>query len=332
MGLVRKIAIGVVLGAVGTLVVALGLIASERPVADLRAERGEEGLAFERLAAGEPAPRHQVRMRDGASLGVRRWESGVPEAPLLVALHGSGWHGAQFDGLGPALAGRGLADVIAPDLRGHGPNPERRGDIDYIAQIEDDLADLISAERRAGQQVVMLGHSSGGGMVLRFAGGAYGGMLDGAILLAPFVQHDAPTTRAHSGGWARVLMRRIIGLTMLNTVGVTQFNHLTVLQFRFPDVVLDGPMGDTATRAYSYRLMTGFNPRRNWGADIAALPVFLLIAGEADEAFVAEAYEPAMSAHSADGRYVLLPGVGHLDVVGHPQALAAITRFMETHW
>lgn len=326
MSILSKIARFIVLGAAIPAALALGLIASDGPTPDLRADG--EGLDFSSLARNAtPAPLHSYTARDGAVLQFRRWDAARTDAPLIVAVHGSGWHGMQFEGLGAALAAEGLADVIAPDLRGHGPNPETRGDIAYIGQFEDDLADLIAQQARAGQAVIMLGHSSGGGLVIRYAGGDYGGALDGAILLAPFVQYDAPTTRPDSGGWARVMLRRMIGLSMLNTVGVRALNHLPVIEFRFPSQVLDGPLGDTATRAYSYRLNTSYAPRRDWQADVRALPDFLLIAGADDEAFVAEAYEPTLSQISDRGTYALVDA-GHLDVVDHPQTLARIAEFL----
>jgi alpha-beta hydrolase superfamily lysophospholipase len=112
--------------------------------------------------------------------------------------HGSGWHGMKFHGLAKELATR--ADVVVPDLRGHGVTPHRRGDIDYINQLEDDLADLIKATAQPSQKVVVLGHSSAGGLVVRFAGGEHCEIIDHAVLLAPFLKHNAPTTRENSGG------------------------------------------------------------------------------------------------------------------------------------
>lgn len=326
MALLLKIATTVAIGAVITGCLALALIASDRPSADLRADGG--GLNFGGLAeAGTEAALQPYMARDGAELGFRRWDSGREDAPLVVAVHGSGWHGLQFQGLGTALAVQGLADVIAPDLRGHGPNPQRRGDIDHIGQFEEDLADLIAAQARPGQPVILLGHSSGGGLVIRYAGGDYAAGLAGAVLLAPFVQHDAPTARPNSGGWARVMIRRIIGLTMLNAAGIRALNGLPVIQFRFPSAVLEGPLGHTATLMYSYRLNTSYAPRRNWQADIASLPPFLLVVGDHDEAFVAENYQPTLSALTDRGRYGMVDA-GHLDVVDHPETLALITEFL----
>lgn len=324
MSLIAKLALSAALTVAIPGVLALGLIASDRPVADLRTEGG--GLDFSVLAGGDLPDLQSYTARDGTALGYRRWESGREGAPLVVAVHGSGWHGAQFAALGAGLAVAGF-DVVAPDLRGHGPAPARRGDVDYIGQFEDDLADLIDDQARPGQRVAMLGHSSGGGLVIRFAGGAHGGLIERAVLLAPFVQYDAPTARPDSGGWARVMTRRVIGLTMLNAVRITALNGLPVIQFRFPSSVLDGPQGGTATRAYSFRLNASFSPRRDWRADIAALPRFLLLAGENDEAFRAEAYEPTFRAVTDRGEYGLT-GATHLSLVDDAETLARTIAFL----
>lgn len=327
MGVIGTVLTGLVLTPVIYLAIAGCLILSQ-PAGATRPVEGE-GLDFTGVLSAEratvPAP-EMFAMRDGTELPLRRY--GAPgRGPLLVMVHGSGWHGMQFDGLARALADR--AEIAVPDPRGHGADPVRRGDVDYIGQMEDDLADLITTLRQPGQEVILLGHSSGGGLVTRMAGGAHGGLIDRAVLLAPFLHHRAPTLRANSGGWTRVLVRRIIGLSMLNQVGITALNHLTAVQFAMPREVLDGPLGDTATTAYSYRLNTGYAPRSDYQADIAALPEFLLIAGRADEAFVAEAYQPLMAGITDKGRYLLVDGVGHLDIVDAPETRDAIREVLD---
>lgn len=309
---------------VSVLAVAVVLVFSQRP----GQTTGEGGLDFRRqLTAGRenPAALQALPMRDGYQMQVRTY-GGADNVPLLVLVHGSGWHGLQFDRLGNELSGD--ADVIVPDLRGHGTAPGRRGDIDYIGQLEDDLADLIKAVAKPGQKVIMGGHSSGGGLVVRFAGGQHGDLLDGAILLAPFLKHSAPNTRENSGGWAHVLTRRIIGLSILNSVGMTTFNHLPVIQFNMPRTVLEGPLGDTATTSYSFRLNTSFAPRSRYLDDVAALPPFVLLAGSADEAFDASQYAPTMGDVTSKGRYDMILGANHLDLVDDPRTEAIIKGFV----
>ena len=316
----KRILISIVI----TLAIAVILVFTQRP----KVMSGEGGLDFSRqLESGSetPAPLLSIPMRDGYDLKVRTY-GGADNVPLLVLVHGSGWHGLQFDSLGKALQGN--ADVIVPDLRGHGTAPGRRGDIDYVGQFEDDLADMISAVAKPGQKVILAGHSSGGGLVVRFAGGEHGDMLDGAVLMAPFLKHNAPTTRPNSGGWAHVLTRRIIGLSILNTFQIKALNHLPIIQFNMPQVVLDGSLGDTATVAYSYRLNASYAPRSKYLEDVAALPPFILLAGGADEAFIAQEYAPTMGAVTDKGRYELMTGATHLDIVDDPRTRAVIEGFL----
>jgi len=306
--------------------IAFGLVVSQ----GLEELSGEGGLNFTgQVSTGitNTTPLTAYTARDGTSLATRTYSSTALNPPLVVLVHGSGWHGLQFDGLARELAE--YADVVVPDLRGHGVSPVRRGDVDYIGQLEDDLADLINLMRKPGQAVVLAGHSSGGGLVVRFAGGMHRDLISGAVLMAPFLQYDAPTTRPNSGGWAQPLTRRIIGLTMLNAVNIRFLNHLPAIQFNFPTGVLDGPLGASATPNYSFRLNTSFAPRRDYLTDAAALPPFLLIAGSEDEAFVAEEYEPLMSSASNEGQYLLVDGVGHLDVVNAPETRGAIAAFLK---
>lgn len=309
------------------LLIAGSLLLSQKPKV---LESAEQGLDFsgvgETQLADAPEPTG-LEMRDGYMLPVRIYGE-VGRGPLLVLVHGSGWHGLQFDALAKTLADQ--AYVVVPDLRGHGSAPERRGDIDHISQLEEDLADLIKALRREEQKVVVAGHSSGGGLVVRMAGGDFGELLDGAVLLAPFLKYNALTMRPNSGGWARPLTRRIIGLSMLNMVGIRAFNHLKVIQFTMPQVVLDGPLGFTATTAYTYRLNTGYAPRSKYLADIAKLPPFLLVVGRDDEAFIAEEFEPVLSGASDKGTYHIVENVGHLDVVNAPETAVLIRDFLDT--
>lgn len=305
--------------------IALGLILSQWPEAD------PTGSGAAAVATGGPAA-HAARAafaaRDGATLGYLAW--GPPEAArVVVALHGSGGHAGWMAGLGAALADRAGAFVVAPDLRGHGPAPGRRGDLDHVGQLEDDLADLFAHLGRDGRERVLLGHSGGGGLAIRFAGGAHGGLIDRAVLVAPFLQHDAPTALPMEGdGWAHVLTRRIAGLVMLNAAGIAALDHLTVVQFRHPPSLLQGPAAAFATRGYSYRMMVSLAPRRDWRADAAALPPVLVAAGTADRTFRAEAYEPALAPHLREGRFALLEGAGHADILDDPRLIDAVARFL----
>lgn len=310
-----------------TAIIPIVLILSQRPVDPEDLPAGK--MSFDDVTADRPRAEmvlDQVEARDGETLSAWSLPASRQDVPLLVMVHGSGWHGGQFVGLAARL--EEAADVLAVNLRGHFNGPGARGDIAYMGQLEDDLADLIAAKRKPGQEVVLLGHSSGGGLVVRFAGGAHGGMIDKAVLLAPFLKHNAPTTRAKSGGWAHVLLRRIIGLSMLNTAGIHALDHLTVIQFAMPKAIREGERGNEATLAYSWRLNQSYAPRGDYLADAAALPEFLLVVGKDDESFVAQGYEPLLAPVNDSGQYHVLDGVTHLGVVDAARTAELIRGFL----
>ena len=292
-------------------------------------EPGAGGLDFSAVSGpGFAPPEEAIAARDGTPIRFRAFGAGAGARPLVIALHGSGWHGFQFQALCAEIADTGLADCIARDLRGHGADPATRGDVASIGQFEDDIADLIAA-RSGGAPVILLGHSSGGGLVARFAGGPHGDQIAGAILLAPFLGHNAPSQRPNSGGWARVRTARIIGLSILNGFRITALNHLPVIDFNFPEEIRTGPLAHTITATYSHRLNASYAPRRDYRKDIAALPEYLLIAGADDEAFHAERYAAVMADAGARGETQVIANVGHLGIVDHAESLAAIVRYLE---
>ena len=317
------------------------LIFTDRPASIVSADEPLEFTALTEANYDQMPDLQPYTARDGAELSYRLYESSTHfpgnsefpgKSPILILLHGSGWHSMQFYPLAQTLSAAGAATVVTPDLRGHGFNPAQRGDVAYIGQLEDDLADLIAslAPQFPGAPIIIGGHSSGGGLAIRFAGGAYGELADGYLLLAPFLKYNAPTTRPNSGGWARPNSRRLAGLTMLNNLGIHWFDGLTVIQFAMPNTVLAGPLGGSATTAYSHRLNSSFAPRGKYGRDLATITQpFLLVAGLDDEAFITEQYEPTISAFSDAGSYILLPDTGHIDLLTAPQLASILTDWLK---
>lgn len=286
-----------------------------------------EGLNFQALppiAESGVAPLGSYRARDGAELPLRHYQAESQTTLLLV--HGSAYHSRYLAPLASRLATSGAARVYTPDLRGHGMAPDRRGDLEYIDQLEDDLADLatLTRERHPGSRVLVGGHSSGGGLAVRFAGSQHAELADGYLLLAPFLGHDAPTTRKNAGGWARPRLPVIIGLSILNGFGITALHGTTALTFDMPQAARDG----SETLAYSFRLMTGFAPR-DYRTDLAGIsPPMLALIGAEDEAFLPAQLAPTLRSVT-DAKVEVLADLGHLDL---PSALAtadAITRWLQ---
>ncbi|WP_257670764.1 alpha/beta hydrolase [Parapedobacter tibetensis] len=145
---------------------------------------------------------------------------------VLILIHGSGSEGRYLSNLAQSLAENNTATVITPDLRGHGESAFKKGDISYIGQLENDIEDIIDYTKNqlSAKKIILAGHSSGGGLVLRYLGNQKLTKIDKAIMISPYLGHTSPTVKSNSGGWVTVAVKRWIGLSMLNHLGVTYFN------------------------------------------------------------------------------------------------------------
>jgi pimeloyl-ACP methyl ester carboxylesterase len=219
-----------------------------------------------------------------------------------------------------ALAQAGCV-AVAVDARGHGASGSR-GDIGYVGQLEDDLADLVAQLREAypKARLRLVGHSAGGGFALRVAAAPVGASFDRFVLLAPYLGYRAPTNRPAEGSglWAAPDIPRLIAITILERLGIDWPQSLPVIAFaNRPEAAM------ATTSRYSYRLLISYGPPRDWkGALQAAAGRIALIAGENDELMSASAYQTTVAPLGV--RVTLLPGVDHMGVVHQPAALAAI--------
>jgi len=267
-----------------------------------------------------------ITARDGATLAVRIYDS--PAKKVVLAIHGSSGNGRYYHPLAQYLSGRGKATVYALDLRGHGASAGRRGDVDYVGQLEDDVADVVAAIRRErpGARIVLLGHSAGGGLLVRSASGGRVPPVDGYVLLAPFLGADAPTSKPDSGGWATPDVPKIVEIATRTAMGDASGQDAIVLRFNQPA----SEAAPDQVLAYSYRMMMSYNPRRDLARDLAAIRrPLLVLAGERDESFYAERYEPTIAPY-AKGTFTVLPGVTHLGLVVNPRTAEEIEAWLGT--
>jgi pimeloyl-ACP methyl ester carboxylesterase len=315
---------GVVLGTLATMLLAIaamiafGTSAPPPPLAAVSRAVGKSDLqnlpVLSRYAA-----------RDGMSLAYRAYPA-ADARRIAVLIHGSSGDSHAMHGVGLALAGAGIG-AYALDMRGHGASG-RRGDIDYVGQLEDDLEDFAAVLRKAhpAAQLVLVGHSSGGGFALRVAGDPQRELFDRYLLLAPLLHQQAPTTRPMAGGWVKPFVPRLIGLGILDGLGLPWFQHLPVLAFALPPEA-----AAKTTPTYSYRLQMNFRPHENYLADVRAItrPTRVLV-GAADELFVAERYAPLLEPQQRLLRVDVLPGVTHIGIVLDAPALQAVIAAVGT--
>jgi alpha-beta hydrolase superfamily lysophospholipase len=149
---------------------------------------------------------------DGARLALRRAAPAGPSRAVLLLLHGFGDHSGRYAHVAAWAVARGYS-LWALDQRGHGHSPGPRGHITRFAQF---LADVAALRRRAAAEVpapqVLLGHSFGGLVVLRYLETAPQG-LAAAVVTSPFL-----ALAMHAPAWkvaaARVLADLAPGLGM----------------------------------------------------------------------------------------------------------------------
>ena len=102
---------------------------------------------------------------DGTKLAYRSWPA--PSAKITFAVvHGLGEHSGRYERFAAGMARHGMT-TYAVDLRGHGKSEGQRGHVDSWSQwIDDATAFVAHVESEAQGEVVPLGHSFGGGVML----------------------------------------------------------------------------------------------------------------------------------------------------------------------
>jgi alpha-beta hydrolase superfamily lysophospholipase len=261
----------------------------------------------------------RFQARDGTELAYRHYPAQAPATGrIAVVVHGSsGSSRGGIHALSLALAARGV-QTYAVDIRGHGGSGNR-GDITYIGQLEDDLADLVGEIRKTDPiaPLTLIGHSSGGGFALRVAGSPIQNLFTRTVLLAPYLGYDAPSSRADAGGWASPDIPRFLALAVLHRIGMPWAESLPTIAFAVPpnsSLILTG--------TYSYRLMRNFAASADFRADLAAATKPIAIfSGSADELMFSDKYREAVGDRAS---IHIIDGVNHMGIVGNPAAVSII--------
>jgi alpha-beta hydrolase superfamily lysophospholipase len=123
------------------------------------------------------------------NLTVRVWGRPDPERIVVIA-HGYGEHIGRYAHVADALVRRG-AVVYGPDHLGHGESDGERAVVTDFERVVDDLHQVVELARREnpGLPVVLVGHSMGGLIAMRYAQ-RHGDALAGLALSGPAVGLD----------------------------------------------------------------------------------------------------------------------------------------------
>jgi pimeloyl-ACP methyl ester carboxylesterase len=273
---------------------------------------------FRQVAQDFPAPR-QFKARDGASLQYYAY----PAAPdkVAVLIHGTAGPGTSMHALAQALRGAGVTAYVL-DIRGHGGSG-RRGDIDYIGQLDDDLADFVAqlGPAKSGETRTLAGFSGGAGFAIRFAGGPYGLLFDRYVFLSPALP-GSPALRPSAGGWTNISLPRIVTISSLGRFGIHWFDGFPVISY-----AVSRENSEAATASYSYRLAANFNAGLQHERYLRNIrrPAAILV-GDADEQMVADQYAPLLQRLGVSIPVTLVPNMKHTDMIATSAALQAVVR------
>jgi alpha-beta hydrolase superfamily lysophospholipase len=265
-------------------------------------------------------PLSRFSARDGTELAYRHYPArGSSSGKIAILVHGSSGSSVAVHALADALAARGV-ETYAPDIRGHGGSGTR-GDVVFIGQLENDMADLVALVRTTSptEPLTLLGHSAGGGFALRIASSPIQDLFARTVLIAPYLGYDAPTNRPGSGGWASADIPRFFGLMALRKLGIDCCEQLPTLAFAVP-----ANSAKILNPTYSFRLMRNF-ATRGYASDLAeAHHPITLISGASDELMLADKYADAVHAVAPSVEVKLIDGVDHMGIVGNAQGVAAV--------
>src|SRR5271165_1038470 len=274
-----------------------------------------------RIDAGSAPDLSRFQARDGTWLAYRLYPAanGARDRIAILA-HGSSGSSMEMHPIAAALAARGVT-AVAVDFRGHGASGTR-GDVAYLGQLDNDLADLIAELRKANPaaRFALIGHSSGGGFALRVAAGSLGAEFDRFVLLSPYLGYSAPTNRPAQGPglWASPDLPRIVATLVLSRLGIDWPQSLPAIAFaNTPEAKM------FVTSQYSFRLLQNYTAPPDWrGAFARAQGRIAVVGGADDELMDAEAYRRALPPLGAP--VSILPGVNHMGIVYRPEAIKAI--------
>lgn len=268
---------------------------------------------------------HSLIVRDRKKLFAYKYEKEESNVTVLL-VHGVLSNGYLMNKTAGLLSEKINAEVYAIDLRGHGRSDGNPGDVDYIDQYADDLEDVIKIikSEKPKNKIILVGHSMGGGISLKYSLLKNSLLIDAYILLAPLLSVDSPTISKKEKGsdedkFIDIHINRIIGLKMLNSIGNHKYDNLPVLFFNLPEGM---PL-----RSYSYRANESMTPE-NYIEGLASVnKPLLVLAGSNDEAFAASEFDSVVK-NNSDGDVFLIEGENHNSIRHSIKCMNIITEWV----
>ena len=288
--------------------------------------------SFSRLSALDvsnlPAPA-TLAASDGCRLAYRHYVGRSDASAIVVLIHGSAGYGDQLHALASAIAASGEAQVYTLDMRGHGMSGGKAGHaVFHVEQPCEDIAEFIGFLDRVspGARIILGGHSAGGGLVLRFCRSPAGRRISACLFLAPYLGIGSPTIRPLFGGWVRVRASRLRAVSLASVLGITRFNNTTVVSFDL--TACSNRQSYTPTWSFNTLLAMGPGCWAPHAKGIDGKKAILVVAGDRDECFFADAYPEAFQAIAPQAEVRTIENIGHWDVLVDPNVIAITIEWL----
>ena len=273
--------------------------------------------------------------RDGALLAYDKFLITNAKATVIF-LHGSTYNSRRYANIAKVLNQQSYAACLI-NWRGHGGSEGRLGTVDYIGQLEDDLADFIAHYQQVSDQpLILAGHSAGAVICLRYIDKYGCNNIDGVSFIAPAINGPLETVRYKhtSAKWQyqisyfRAAKPAITppahALTYAPSLKTLPFIVAKLLPFMRHKPILSFPANDRMARLegrvlhYSYNLMLSCDINNYPSAfNKISVPV-LLLCGKHDEVVHPNLLETIYHWHlkpTLNKKIVELKKVNHIQVV-----------------
>jgi non-heme chloroperoxidase len=271
-------------------------------------------------------PVQKFMASDGETLAYRTYHG--PENRQIVMIHGSACFGDQLHKLATRFAQEAAATVHTVDMRGHGQNARGSAPAERYAMDVGEFCALLK-RHPARPQVILAGHSAGGGLSLNVAYSPYVRNIDGMLLMAPYLGIASGSVRPYFGGWlVSIAWIKLMGTAVLNVMGVTRFNDRPLVAFD-REVCLHDPR---FVREWSFNTLLGFGPGRVRSASAEMLSSkipTMLISGDRDECFRPDRYKAIIDRIAPWASIQLFSGLGHWDILADNRVASFCVNWLE---
>jgi alpha-beta hydrolase superfamily lysophospholipase len=269
-----------------------------------------------------------IRSHDGLDLHVRSWEAREPRAVAVVA-HGVGEHGGRYAHVAQALANTAQVSMVAPDQRGHGLSPGRRGAVGHYEELVADLTAVLEhlARERPDLPRIVLGHSNGGQVALRAALDPAGGQAIDALILSNPTVRLAVRVPSWKLSLGRFLLHHAPRVTLPVGLRPEQLTRDPVMQQRHRD---DPLIHDRISAPLYFGMVDGGHLLEARAAAVRA--PLLMILGGSDPVVDPDASRTVFERlGSSDKTLLLFPGMRHepFNELGREKVLEDVVAWLD---